>query len=210
MAKEDVFGALMDEYEAWFVAHAPAYASELRAVRKLLPSGNVLEVGVGTGRFSAPAGIAFGIDPSLPVLRLALRRRTKVAAAAGESLPVKSGALDGVLFVTALCFMDEPESALLEARRVLRSGGILVCAFVDVRSPLGRTYVEQKGRSRFYNRARFFGAEEVQALAEKTGFTIRKVLQTLFSDIEKMTEPQEPRPGYGDGSFVVVQAVKKA
>jgi SAM-dependent methyltransferase len=208
MSKNEIFDPHLDEYENWFMKHAVAYASELRAVRKILPSGKALEVGVGTGRFSAPGGVPFGLDPSLPMLRLARRRGTRVVAAVGEFLPIKTGALDGVLFVTTLCFMADPEAALLEARRVLKPGGILVCAFVDARSPLGKEYVGKKDQSRFYREARFFGAEEVQAIVEKTGFSIRKVLQILFNPIDKLSEPEDARPGYGDGSFVVLQAVK--
>ena len=208
MPRDDVFGNLMDDYEAWFLRHAVAYASELRAVRKVLPKGKVLEVGVGTGRFSAPVGVPFGLDPSLPMLRLARRRGIRVAAAVGESLPIKTGALDGVLFITTLCFLEDPEGSLLEARRAMKPGGILICAFVDARSPLGKEYAGKKEWSRFNKEARFFGVEEVHALVEKAGFSIRGVFQTLFKPLEKLVEPEDPRPGYGDGSFVVLQAVK--
>jgi hypothetical protein len=52
-------------YEAWFSRHEAAF-SELLAVRALLPwEGKGLEIGVGTGRFSAPLGVEVGVDPSI-------------------------------------------------------------------------------------------------------------------------------------------------
>ncbi len=62
-------------YEAWFSRHEAAYLSELLAVRALLPwEGRGLEIGVGTGRFSAPLGVEVGIDPSKAMLSYSIER----------------------------------------------------------------------------------------------------------------------------------------
>jgi len=209
MSKHEIFDRHLDDYENWFIEHALAYASELRAVRKLIPpAGAVLEVGVGSGRFSAPLQIPFGVDPSFAMLRLAHKRGTRVASGTGEHLPAKTGVLDAVLMVTTLCFLDEPERALLEIHRALKPGGALVCGFVDAQSALGKAYAAQREQNPFYKDARFFTAAEVRDLMEKAGFTMREVMQTLFQPLEKMQEPEDPRPGTGAGSFVVLKGIK--
>jgi SAM-dependent methyltransferase len=209
MSKHDIFDRHLDDYENWFIEHALAYASELRAIRKLIPpAGAVLEVGVGSGRFAAPLQIPFGVDPSLAMLRLARKRGTRVVSGTGEHLPSKTGALDAVLMVVTLCFLDEPERALAQIHRALKPGGALVCGFVDAQSALGKTYAAQRDRNPFYGEARFFTAAEVRDLMEKAGFTVRDVMQTLSGPLETMEEPEDPRPGTGKGSFVVLRGVK--
>lgn len=75
-------------YDGWFASHQAAYLSELLAVRAMLPwQGNGLEIGAGTGRFAAPLGVSFGIDPAMPTLDYARERGVSVASGIGEALP---------------------------------------------------------------------------------------------------------------------------
>lgn len=210
MPKSAPFDRSVDDYEAWFLENPLEYASEVMAVRKLVPpAGRVLEVGVGSGRFAAPMRVPFGLDPSLPMLRMARKRGTRVAAAAGEALPVRDGSLDAILLVATLCFLDDPAAALRQARRALKPSGSLVCAFIDADSPLGREYRGRSAESRFYREARFHTAREVQGLLNAAGLEVREVQQTLTgSTTGQPMEPEPPRSGSGKGSFVVIRAVK--
>jgi SAM-dependent methyltransferase len=209
MPKNAPFDRSVDDYEAWFQENPLAYASEILAVRKLVPkSGRVLEVGVGSGRFSGPMQIPFGLDPSLPMLQLARQRETRVLAGAGEALPVRDGSLDAVLLVTALCYLDNPARALAQARRALKPNGSLVCAFIDADSPLGRRYRERQAESPFFRDARLFSVGEVGGLLAQAGFTVRETVQTLTGPPDRLREPEPPRGGSGQGGFVVVRAVK--
>jgi hypothetical protein len=65
MARIAPFERHTGRYERWFGRHEAADLSELRVLRELLPDpGLALEIGVGTGRFAGPLGIAVGIEPS--------------------------------------------------------------------------------------------------------------------------------------------------
>lgn len=80
-------------YDEWFERHRAAYLSELLAARALLPwSGRGLEIGVGTGRFAAPLGVAFGLDPAAEMLGYARERGIGVVRAVAEALPFARGA----------------------------------------------------------------------------------------------------------------------
>lgn len=158
-------------YDEWFARHEAAYLSELLAVRALLPwQGKGLEVGVGTGRFAVPLGVAFGVDPAIPVLAYARERGVHVACGVAEALPFADAQFDYALIVTAICFVSNIEATLAEVRRVLCSGGWLVVDFIDQESALGREYLEHQAENVFYRKAAFYSSAEVDALLEKTGF----------------------------------------
>lgn len=194
-------------YDEWFERHRVAYLSELLAVRALVPwAGRGLEIGVGTGRFAGPLGVAFGIDPAPQMLTYARSRGVECACAAAEALPFGDAAFDYALIVTTLCFLDDAQAALREARRVLRPGGALVVGIIDRESPLGRGYAEHKAGNVFYRGAHFYSVSDVEALLEQAGFRERCWLQTLFTAPLSQREIEPAAEGTGRGAFVVVRA----
>jgi SAM-dependent methyltransferase len=196
-------------YDDWFERHGAAYLSELLAVRALLPcAGRGLEIGVGSGRFAAPLGVEFGIDPAAEMLAYASSRGVRVARAVGEALPFAQAAFDYALAVTTLCFVEDPRVMLAEARRVLKPGGALVIGFIDCASVLGRCYEAQRGENVFYRDARFRSGDEVEGLLGEAGFVAREWVQTLCTPVEALRDTEPLRAGRGEGGFAVVKAVR--
>jgi len=194
-------------YDQWFERHWAAYHSELLAVRALLPwRGCGLEIGVGTGRFAAPLGVEFGIDPAAEMLGYARARGVRVAGAVAEALPFANAVFDYALIVTTLCFVEDATAMLAEARRVLRPRGELVIGFIDRTSDLGRHYLAHQAESEFYREATFYSADEVQQLLRDTGFMAPVWAQTLFKPLDESREIEAVRDGRGQGAFVVVKA----
>ena len=199
----------VDKYEAWFDRNRAAYASELEALRALLPkSGKGLEVGVGTGRFAAPLGIRVGVDPAKAMGKLAMERGIEVRFGVGENLPCKDSSFDFVLLVTTICFLDDVPAAFGEAYRVLKSGGSILVGFIDRESSLGKVYEQRKQDSEFYRDAAFLSVSEVMRHLKQAGFRGFVFRQTIFQNPTEMKEPDPVRSNYGEGSFVVVRAEK--
>jgi len=196
-------------YDQWFERHAAAYHSELLAVRTLLPwRGRGLSIGVGTGRFAAPLGVAIGIDPARAVLDYAGRRGITAIQAVAEALPFAPATFDYALVVTTICFVDDAAGMLGEARRVLKPGGELVIGFIDRDSELGRHYLAHQEENVFYRGATFYNAGEVAALLDRGGFTGLTWVQTLTRPLERSQDIEPVREGRGNGAFVVVKAAR--
>lgn len=86
--------------------------------------GPVLDVGCGRGRLASVLGngVAWvGVDSSS--VQLQLNRHRPVVRADMRSLPFRDGAFDEVTHLWCLYHLDDPVSAVQEARRVLRPGG---------------------------------------------------------------------------------------
>jgi len=197
-------------YDDWFEQHRAAYLSELLAVRALLPwSGRGLEIGVGTGRFAAPLGVEFGIDPAAEVLDYARERGVRVARAVAEALPFADTVFDYALIVTTICFVDDARAMLHETARVLRPGGALVIGLIDRESPLGQDYGAHRADNVFYRDAKFFSAAEVGALLADTGFGDLVWLQTVSSPLSQIREIEPAIAGTGRGAFLVVRALAR-
>jgi ubiquinone/menaquinone biosynthesis C-methylase UbiE len=99
-------------------------------------SGTVLEVGIGSGLnlsfYGAAVARLYGLDPSVPLWRLA-RARVKAAAmpvrfvaGSAERIPLRDRTVDTAVLTWTLCSVADPIAALGELRRVLRPGGRLL------------------------------------------------------------------------------------
>lgn len=209
MVRVEPFEKNVDRYEAWFDRNRAAYESELEALRALLPkSGEGLEVGVGTGRFAAPLGVRVGVDPSSAMGKVAMERGIQVRLGVGENLPCQDSSFDFVLLVTTICFLDDVPAALGEVYRVLTPAGYILVGFIDRESTLGKVYETRKQDNDFYREATFLSVDEVIAHLQQASFRDFVFRQTIFHNPEEMKQPDPVRPGYGEGSFVVVRAKK--
>jgi ubiquinone/menaquinone biosynthesis C-methylase UbiE len=200
------------EYEAWFDSHSFAFQSEVEALREMLPEGDKLkgiEVGLGTGRFSKALGIKEGVEPSVPMRTMAIKRGIEIMDGTAEELPYGDLKFDFVLMAFCISYFKTLRSPFREAYRVLKNGGSLVVGFIDKNSIIGQDYESRKSESLFYRQANFYTVEKVQRELKAAGFRLYGIAQTLFHQLEEIKEVEHPRPGHGDGSFVVIRADKK-
>lgn len=209
MANIEPFEKYALEYEAWFESNRFVYESELRAIKEKLPQRGVgIEVGVGSGRFAAPLDIKIGVDPSARMRTLARSRGITAIDAVAEKLPFDEGRFSFVLMVTTICFLDDIQAAFEEAFRVLKRGGGLIIGFIDKDSSVGVSYQQRKSESVFYKTATFYSVDEVISHLERTGFSNLGFSQTIFRRPSEIKSIEPVKKGYGEGSFVVVKAVK--
>ena len=76
MQIKTVFDEKYKYYDYWFEKHKKIYETEVRSIKKILPSfKNAIEIGVGTGRFAKPMGIKMGIEPSQNMAKIAKKKR---------------------------------------------------------------------------------------------------------------------------------------
>jgi len=206
---QEAFDAVATSYDAWFDANPHAYASELEALRRFFPAtGDRLEVGIGTGRFAEPLGISLGVEPSSGMAAIARGRGIEVVEGIAQALPFPEGRFDAVLICTVFCFVKELEPVLAEAFRVLREGGTLVLAELDLNRPLVCAYDAHKDKDPLYRHASFHTADEFSRALGAVGFRIEERCQTIFGDPTAMPTPDPVKPGHGEGAFIVFKARK--
>lgn len=198
-----------ERYERWFDRNRYAYESELKAVEKMVPSRKTgVEIGVGSGRFAAPLDIDIGLDPSFNMLKIAQEKRIQTIRGKGESLPFRRRSFGFVLIVTTICFFDDAERALKEAKRVLKRDGTIIIGFIDKESTIGEMYQQKKDENVFYKDATFYPYKEVRSLLEKLGFEDITSIQTLFDELDSLDKVDEIEEGHEKGSFIVLRGRK--
>ncbi|ENN95876.1 type 11 methyltransferase [Methanocaldococcus villosus KIN24-T80] len=187
------FDKYYKEYDEWFEKNKEIYLKELNALKKYIPKGKGLEVGVGTGRFAQPLGIKYGLDPSKNMAKLAEERGVKVYIGYAENMPFEDNSFDFILLNTTLCFLKDVEKALKEIKRVLKPGGYLIIGMIDKNSKLGKIYEAKKDKSKFYKDANFFSLDEVIELLKRFGFKDIEYERVRLSEED-------------DGSYVIIRA----
>jgi SAM-dependent methyltransferase len=171
---EHVFERFALEYDHWFDEHPIEYQAELARVRRLLSSvdSHAIEVGIGSGRFAAPLGIALGIEPSRALGRMARRRGIEIICGRAEAIPIRDGSCSSVLMVTVICFLDDPVQAFREIHRIIVPQGAFILGFIEREGQIARKYLHDKEKHRFLSSAHFYSSDEVEALLNGTGFRV--------------------------------------
>jgi ubiquinone/menaquinone biosynthesis C-methylase UbiE len=110
--------------------------SALRGESLARVSGEILEIGIGTGLNLAhyPKSVRnlTAVDPNAAMTKLARRRmaesgiRVDQFLQSGEELPFADGTFDCVVSTWTLCSIPNPDRAVSEAYRVLKPGGRFV------------------------------------------------------------------------------------
>jgi ubiquinone/menaquinone biosynthesis C-methylase UbiE len=191
-----VFDQQAERYDAWYdTSEGQAlFAQELDALGSLLDGvpHPWLEVGVGSARFAAALGVEVGVDPARRALGFAAERGVKVVAARGEQLPFRDATFGAVLFVLTLCFVDDPLTALREARRVLDRSGRVLLGVVTAEGPWGRYYRAQAATGHpYYRNAHFFARSELATLLASAELQTVRTRSALFRPptTEPLVEP---------------------
>jgi SAM-dependent methyltransferase len=168
----EIFDAEAERYDRWYDDHPETYRQELAII------GNIpgvreadLEIGVGTGRFAAPLGIMLGLDPSLPMLRIARARGVEAIRGLAEALPFRDTSMRSILVMTSLCYFDDPKPAFGEILRVLEPGGELITGFLGRGGDIAEHYRGTEEKGTFLAHATFYTPEEVTSLLAGAGFT---------------------------------------
>jgi ubiquinone/menaquinone biosynthesis C-methylase UbiE len=140
-----------DSYELlWQAQLAPAQA-ELLACAGLKPGERVLDVACGTGITAleaagrvAPGGTVLGVDLSGRMIEAARGRARQMGCANAqfermdaEKLELPKDSFDVVLCALGLMYVPDPESAILEMRRVLVAAGRMILAVWGERGRCG-------------------------------------------------------------------------
>jgi len=170
--------AAASAYDAWFDSPWGRYAFEVEtaAIRRglgPLDGRRVLDVGCGTGRFTAVleglAGLIVGIDLDRAMLAVASARlRSPLVLADAICLPFEDAAFDVALAVTLCEFTADPRIVLAELARVTGHGGRIIVGALNPHSPWG---LARRRRLRHppWDTARFLSRRELVALGAPYG-----------------------------------------
>jgi SAM-dependent methyltransferase len=207
------FDLMASDYDAWFEETGRTiFDVEVRALQSVLPllPKPWLEVGVGSGRFAQALGIELGVDPSIKVAEMARGRGIAVLLGVAEREPFRERTFGTLFLIVTLCFVTSPLDVLRESHRVLVPGGKMVLGLVFRDSPFGKLYEEKKKQGhRFYKYATFYSFEEVNGLLKQAGFSVERVISTLFQSPGQVERVESPREGFLPGAgFTVVVAGK--
>lgn len=206
LTQENVFDQYGDRYEEWFEKNQHILESEIEAIRQVMPvAGKGIEIGVGTGIFSARLGIQHGVEPSASMGLKATAKGIEVTQGVAEALPIAEQSYQFALMVTVDCFLQDIAQAFREVWRILSDDGCFIIAFIDRDTPLGVIYEQSKHSDDIYRHANFHSAAEMAAFLRDTGFEVQEKRQTVYT-FENIYH--EVRDGSGEGVFAVIKAKK--
>ena len=208
MPKTSGYESRAEAYDQWFDENPEIYQAEVKAIQRLLPDGKGIEIGAGSGRFTAPLNIDTGVEPAAAMSEIAQKRGLKVVTGVAESLPIEDNSYDFAIFITSTCFLDNPAIAYQEAARVIKDHGSIIIAFLEKNSELGKVYEEHKHENPFYCDATFYSYSEIESYLKQAGFDEFQSVQTVLPESQSKHKTSDIIPGHDLGAFVVVKAEK--
>ncbi len=125
------YDSVADEYERLVPPLFQLIARDLVELLRPRVGAAILDVGTGTGVAAEAAGavgapsVVVGVDPSLPMLRLARRRVPRLVGGVAPGLPFPDQTFDAVVANLVLSHFPDAARSVADLVRVLRPGGRL-------------------------------------------------------------------------------------
>jgi len=151
--------------------------------------GKVLDLGCGDGTHAGALrnnfdGEIYGIDPSDDIIRKAEERYKDInfKTASAYQLPYNDNFFDMIYAIDVIEHLKEPRKMLLEAKRVLKSGGVII--FQTPNYPIKRFYdfynvISNNWRSRF--------SDDPTHFYKFTALHLKKMCSEYFNVLEFRT-----------------------
>ena len=141
------------------------------------PGDRVLEVGTGTGHWleqlQSRGCEAYGIDPSMGMLRVGTTRSQTLSVTQGkaEQIPFRNHSMDRVIVVNAIHHFSDVRKFLHETLRILRPGGKFVTIALDPSQGADDWCIyDYFPHTLALDRERYPSTQSIRAWAETTGF----------------------------------------
>ncbi|RLI90265.1 MAG: ubiquinone biosynthesis protein UbiE [Candidatus Altiarchaeales archaeon] len=178
------FDELADRYDSWYRTEFGRYADRLEkrlVLRFAEPKKGekVLDVGCGTGTY----GLEFSkmgldvtcLDMSKRMLDIARKKSRDMNTILGNAreIPFKDNTFDLIVGITLIEFLDEPERAIKEMKRVLKREGRLILGVLNKFSLFA--LCERIRKNETYANARFYSIFELKK------FGVKRWNSTLFA-----------------------------
>lgn len=142
------------------------------------------------------------------MIRIAAKRGVEVVQGIGEKLPFRDNAFDYIVIIVTLCFAEDPLTLLLEARRVLKTRGVIATCIIPRDSIWGQHYIAKARQgSTFYSIARFYSIEEIANMLRMMGYELLDAVSVLRYTPYEEPRLEEPEKG-AKGGFVCLKARK--
>ena len=178
--------------------------SRLRTLRSQLlafVTGNVLEIGTGTGvNLPLYSGTTFvaGIDLNIDHLAGALTRGNDtpsgISCANAHHLPFGNGRFDNIVSTLVFCSIPQPPLALAEIRRVLKPNGrFYLLEHVRGQNPISQRFTDWLQPAWFALQHECHLNRETAVTLQEAGFTIEESSTHGFGLLQMMVAKVEIR-----------------
>ena len=233
------YSANAQEYDQCFEgSFAPLFLAEFTSVEAALKVSfaenpfNVLEIGIGTGRFAThlkqhfPACQVFGLEPAAGMARICQKAFEKISdgvivvekkAEDLDAVLFGDTLMDCVLMVTTLGFLEDHALAVSKIEGVLAPEGCVCIAFINGETAWGAEYRIVTKDDKFYKYGTcILNATDVVSLFQGSGYQLwdTACFQTLVRqgseplDFQAVCDSCNPAlavlPGHGQGMWTVL------
>lgn len=170
----EIFNNYAKEYDQWFEDHQAEFLDELSRIKDVIdPTATpILEIGVGTGRFSEKLNIMYGLEPSGSMGLIAKNRGISIIRGLGEAIPVKASTFRTVVMITVICFLDNPKETFQEVYRILAEDGTLIVAFIEKEGFIAERYLSKPEKGGFLSHATFYSLKGINKCLNHAGFSL--------------------------------------
>ena len=191
------------------------FQSEIVAIRGMLPE-SVERIGLTVGSdadlYDAALGLNGGIERFLQLPGNETDRGNEIREDEIDRPQYSDMQFDFILMILPVLSHENLFITMKEAYRILKADGSLLVGFMDRDHLNGRPHTSQENARSLYKQPTQPAAYKVEKIINeliKAGFRDLEFKQTLFGNPDRVISIQQPRNGYGKGSFVVIGASKK-